>query len=291
MKRIGVLVLALAGVLAGQIVVINNEPFASARTKVNNNFSWLNSQLGLVLPAMAGNQGKVLSNDGLTAFWDNNPPTAPAAPAACNEGAQYYDTTGHTTNECRATNTWVPFAGTLYTTYANTANNMLSTDGGTYNGLVSINACPGGVCGFTAVNMGYVIPANTLTEGKMIKVGYYGVFTVPAVSTGHNMQLTMNGGTPVFTGASNLSPAINSTNAQWFVEFLVVGTAAPGAAVAVGVSLNAGSTFGAGGRNTLAPVSVATNADLAIGFSFKFQASPPTGNMIQVRGMYVQVMN
>lgn len=69
MRLLKWLLLVTIGVAQAQIVWILNEPFAGARTKINNNFAWVNSQLSLVLPPVVGQGGKWLTNDGVNVFW------------------------------------------------------------------------------------------------------------------------------------------------------------------------------------------------------------------------------
>jgi hypothetical protein len=203
------------------------------------------------------------------------PPGAPAGSAAV-KGNLY---SGSAT-------TPYPVPRVLYGAWANTAANMISTDGGVYNTLTATNGCPAGVCAATAAEMAWTIPANLLTAGKILRITYTLLYT----SSGGAPSVTITtrlGATTVASGSFGAAGSAIS-NTQTAYSVLLVGTDAPGAAVLVDAAILNGATWS--NRSTIAPAAIATNASQAISIAIAFSAAT-AGNMVQVRSMVVEELN
>lgn len=140
---------------------------------------------------------------------------------------------------------------------------------------------------------GYTIPANLLASGVTLRLTLGLTITSSAASVPNTNYALTIGGTTVYSQTAGAAAA--SLSAMGFgLVFLITGTAAPGASVAVDTAFlgthpwpNAASTFAKSGNNTAQPVNLATNGTLAIAVTYQTSSSQ-AGNSSALRQMIVE---
>ncbi len=141
---------------------------------------------------------------------------------------------------------------------------------------------------FTSV---FTIPANYLVTGKVLRVSILFEFATGSTAQSQRYALKL-GSTTVFDQGAAQTPGANTTRNAW-LEFLIVGTAAAGASVAVETSSvspgnwpPATSSLGA----TAQPVNLATNGSLTIVPAITFGGTATT-NTVTLRVAMVEELN
>ena len=166
------------------------------------------------------------------------------------------------------------------------ANNMLSSDGGTYNTLTSTQATSA-----QQFNTTCSIPANVLIANKRLRVSIG--FLMTSTATIPTQQLTLKLGSTAVAQTTTVANGAAETNRSGTMIWYIDGTAAVGASVVVEASC--ASTFGVTGAALCANTivggnSFATNGALTLAI-FDIFSSSAAGNMTQLRSLLVELIN
>lgn len=202
---------------------------------------------------------------------------------------------------CRANgSTWESLSGPSVSPKTYTAPDTWATDG----------TMTGTVIGNTDTLMRYfIVPANTLTAGRRIRVTFIGRLTAGAAAPSFNIRMKAGNasnnivsGTVLWTHASGSLTAGGTSNTapqQFGATFIILGTTTPGATAPVytgsttGVWALSGATAATYGRGLqLQPSSVDTTADLYIGLCIQGSSTPSAGNWsFAMDDFFVEVIN
>lgn len=133
----------------------------------------------------------------------------------------------------------------------------------------------------------YTIPANYLTENRVIRVtlGYQFTTGTNNITAIHNIEL---GGTKVFTLYT--VNYVDATTRTLSAQFLIQGTAAPGASVDVETQMAASLNTTLGMNTVVQPVALPTNGALTIVPTIQYSATGSTETM-QLRTFLVEQLN
>lgn len=171
---------------------------------------------------------------------------------------------------------------------------QISTDGGTYGGGSSVTMV--GLGSNTVYQTQVVFPANSFSGAG---VGYdvwgtLGIYTSAASLPSVQFKSILGG--QLGFQSSSTAPGASLSNRTFTFHFILLGTAAPGAAVAVSF-LEPTFGFPQTGSlqvnyNTTAPsVTVATNGSLTLTFAVVFITNSTAGNCLSLEGIRIKPLH
>jgi hypothetical protein len=140
----------------------------------------------------------------------------------------------------------------------------------------------------------YTIPANTLRTGKVLRLSVGFLYNSPASSASVQFRVRING---VDICKSSANTASSITSLSMFAQYIIWGTAAPGASVSVGCMAVNGTIVGGGAAgfaaNTIGPEvsGVTTNANETLDMTILYGANTPTPHNYSMRFMMIEELN
>lgn len=141
-------------------------------------------------------------------------------------------------------------------------------------------------------NKQYIIPANYLTAGKMLRVtvGY----EITTGSAAPVLVHRLKAGATTLADHANVTPNNNISNHQYALQYLIIGTAAPGASVAVEIvplSIPTAALADTQRSAVNSPVNLATNGSLTLTANTNWATAGTGTNTIRQSFFLVEALN